>query len=83
MEPGLYHMLFISTTLFFIGVYGFFTRRNLVTMLMSVELILKAIKFRFTLFNINSTLISIVTRFLLVKKPYTPMKNSDVLMNSI
>ena len=37
MEPGLYHFLFISAALFFIGVFGFFTRRNLVTMLMSVE----------------------------------------------
>ena len=41
MQPGLFHILFISTTLFFLGVYGFFTRRNLITMLMSLELILK------------------------------------------
>ena len=51
MEPGLYHMLFISTTLFFIGVYGFFTRRNLVTMLMSVELILNSVNLNFIAFN--------------------------------
>lgn len=50
-EPGLYHILFISATLFFIGVYGFFTRRNLVTMLMSVELILNSVNLNFIAFN--------------------------------
>jgi NAD(P)H-quinone oxidoreductase subunit 4L len=51
MEPGLYHLLFISTALFFIGVYGFFTRRNLITMLMSVELILNSVNINFIAFN--------------------------------
>ena len=51
MEPGLYHLLFISTTLFFIGVYGFLTRRNLITMLMSVELILNSVNINFVAFN--------------------------------
>ena len=44
-------MLFISATLFFIGVFGFFTRRNLVTMLMSVELILNSVNLNFIAFN--------------------------------
>lgn len=51
MEPGLYHILFISATLFFIGVFGFFTRRNLVTMLMSIELILNSVNLNFIAFN--------------------------------
>lgn len=51
MQPGMYHLLFISTTLFFIGVYGFFTRRNLITMLMSVELILNSVNINFIAFN--------------------------------
>jgi NAD(P)H-quinone oxidoreductase subunit 4L len=51
MEPGLYHLLFISTALFFIGVFGFFTRRNLVTMLMSIELILNSVNLNFIAFN--------------------------------
>ena len=50
-EPGLYHLLFISAALFFIGVFGFFTRRNLVTMLMSVELILNSVNLNFIAFN--------------------------------
>ncbi len=51
IEPGLYHLLFISAALFFIGVFGFFTRRNLVTMLMSVELILNSVNLNFIAFN--------------------------------
>lgn len=51
MQPGLFHLLFISTALFFIGVYGFLTRRNLVTMLMSIELILNSVNINFIAFN--------------------------------
>ena len=47
----LIHILFVSTALFFIGVYGFFTRRNLITMLMSVELILNSVNINFVAFN--------------------------------
>ncbi len=50
-NPGLYHILFISTALFFIGIYGFFTRRNLVTMLMSIELVLNSVNLNFIAFN--------------------------------
>lgn len=45
------HILFVSTALFFIGMYGFFTRRNLITMLMSVELILNSVNINFVVFN--------------------------------
>lgn len=51
MQPGLIHILFISAALFFIGVYGFFTRRNLVTMLMGIELILNSVNLNFIAFN--------------------------------
>ena len=51
MEPGLNHILFISTALFFMGMYGFFTRRNLITMMMSVELILNSVNLNFIAFN--------------------------------
>lgn len=51
MEPGLYHFMFISAALFFIGVFGFFTRRNLITMLMSIELILNSVNLNFIAFN--------------------------------
>jgi NADH:ubiquinone oxidoreductase subunit K len=51
MDPGLNHILFISAALFFIGVFGFFTRRNLVTMLMSIELVLNSVNLNFIAFN--------------------------------
>jgi NADH:ubiquinone oxidoreductase subunit K len=51
MEPGLNHILFISTALFFIGIFGFLTRRNLITMLMSIELVLNSVNINFVAFN--------------------------------
>jgi NADH:ubiquinone oxidoreductase subunit K len=45
------HILFVSTSLFFIGTYGLFTRRNMVTMLMSIELILNSVNINFVAFN--------------------------------
>ena len=45
------HLLFVSTALFFIGMYGLFTRRNMITMLMSVELILNSVNINFIVFN--------------------------------
>src|SRR5512133_2435055 len=43
--------LVISTLMFFIGIYGFLTRKNLITMLMSVELILNSVNINFVAFN--------------------------------
>src|SRR5262245_26258978 len=45
------HILIVSTALFFIGTYGFFTRRNMITMLMSIELILNSVNINFVAFN--------------------------------
>jgi NADH-quinone oxidoreductase subunit K len=50
-EIGLEHILILSCLLFFIGVYGFLTRRNMITMLMSVELILNSVNLNFVAFN--------------------------------
>ena len=50
-EIGLEHMLFVSACLFFIGIFGFLTRRNMITMLMSVELILNSVNINFIAFN--------------------------------
>ena len=50
-EIPLAHILFVSTALFFIGMYGFFTRRNMITMLMSIELILNSVNINFVAFN--------------------------------
>lgn len=46
------HCFFVlSAILFFIGVFGFVTRRNLIAMLISVELILNAVDINFAAFN--------------------------------
>src|SRR5262249_32200936 len=50
-EVPISHILFVSTALFFIGMYGLFTRRNMITMLMSVELILNIVNINFVAFN--------------------------------
>lgn len=41
----------LSTLLFFIGVYGFVARKNLISILMSVELILNAANINFVVTN--------------------------------
>ena len=50
-EVPLTHILFLSTALFFIGAYGFLTRRNMITMLMAVELMLNSVNINFIAFN--------------------------------
>lgn len=47
----LHYFLILSTVMFFIGVYGFITRKNLITILMSVELILNSVCINFVAFN--------------------------------
>ena len=43
--------LVVSTFMMFVGIYGFFTRRNLLAMLISVELILNSVDINFAVFN--------------------------------
>lgn len=50
-DIGLNQILFVSSALFFIGMYGLFTRRNLITVLMSVELMLNSVNINFVSFN--------------------------------
>ncbi len=50
-EVPLTHILVLSTALFFIGMFGLFTRRNMITILMSVELILNSVNINFVAFN--------------------------------
>jgi len=47
----LHYFLILSTIMFFIGIFGFTTRRNLITMLMSIELILNSVNINFVAFN--------------------------------
>ncbi|WP_243349083.1 NADH-quinone oxidoreductase subunit NuoK [Parabacteroides sp. FAFU027] len=50
-QVPLVHILILSSILFFLGVYGFFARRNMLMMLMSTELILNSVNINFIAFN--------------------------------
>ena len=43
--------LIVSTIMMFVGIYGLLTRRNLLAMLISVELILNSVDINFAVFN--------------------------------
>jgi len=45
------HFLIVSTIMFFVGIFGFVTRKNLITILMSIELILNSVNINFVVFN--------------------------------
>lgn len=45
------YFLILGTIMFFIGIYGFLVRRNLITILMSIELILNSVNINFVAFN--------------------------------
>ena len=50
MVPVQYYFV-LSALLFFIGVYVFVSRRNLIAMLISIELVLNAVDINFAAFN--------------------------------
>ena len=43
--------LIIATVMFFVGIYGFLVRKNLITILMSLELVLNSVNINFVAFN--------------------------------
>lgn len=50
-EIPLNYMILLGTLVFFIGLVGVIIRRNLITMLMGIELMLNAVNINFTAFN--------------------------------
>ena len=48
---SIYEILTVTTLLFFIGIYGFITRKNLISILLSVELMLNAVAINFVVIN--------------------------------
>lgn len=48
---SIYEILALTSAIFFIGVYGFLTRKNLITMLLAIELILNASAINFVVIN--------------------------------
>lgn len=51
MELSIYHYLVPSIIMFACGVYGFVTRKNLIAMLISLELMLNSADLNFVVFN--------------------------------
>lgn len=51
MDVPVQFYLMLSAVMFFIGVFGFIVRRNMITMLMAVELMLNAVNINFVVFN--------------------------------
>lgn len=45
------HYLALSTILFFVGIYGFIARKNMLAVLISIELVLNAVEINFSVFN--------------------------------
>ncbi|GHT72647.1 NADH-quinone oxidoreductase subunit K [Bacteroidia bacterium] len=45
------YYLIISTLMFFIGIYGFISRKNMIAILISLELVLNAVEINFAVFN--------------------------------
>jgi NADH-quinone oxidoreductase subunit K len=45
------HYLVVSSIMFFAGIYGFIARKNLLAVLISIELILNSVEINFSVFN--------------------------------
>jgi len=45
------HYLIVSTLMFFVGIFGFITRKNMIAMLISLELVINAVDINFVVFN--------------------------------
>jgi NADH:ubiquinone oxidoreductase subunit K len=50
-SPTLSHFLVLSALLFSVGIYGLLTRRNLIALLMSVEIVLNSAAINFVAFH--------------------------------
>ncbi|WP_457617105.1 NADH-quinone oxidoreductase subunit NuoK [Lutibacter sp.] len=48
---SIYEILTVTSILFFIGIYGFITRKNLISILISIELIMNASVVNFVIIN--------------------------------
>ena len=51
MEIPMIGYLMVSTVMFFAGVYGFITRKNMLAILISLELMLNSVDINFVVFN--------------------------------
>ncbi len=48
---GVFDVLAVSTIIFFVGLFGFVTRKNMISLLISIELMLNSVALNFVVFN--------------------------------
>ena len=51
MNISMEYYLIVTTIMFFAGIYGFIVRKNMLAMLISLELMLNAVEINFCVFN--------------------------------
>ena len=80
------YYLIVSAIMFFAGIYGFFTRRNTLAILISIELILNATDINFAVFNrflFPGGLFSIVTlSFPIIKSSFQTYREKGELIQA-
>ena len=72
------YYLVVSTFMMFAGIYGFFTRRNLLAMLISVELILNSVDINFALFAIGVSAAETAVAIAIIINIYRNIRNIQV-----
>ena len=85
MEITMEYYLVISTIMFFAGIYGFMTRRNMLAVLISIELILNRFLFPdqlegffFTLFAIGISACETAVAIAIIINIYRNIRNIQV-----
>ena len=84
MEITMEYYLVISTIMFFAGIYGFMTRRNMLAVLISIELILNSVDinfvegFFFTLFAIGISACETAVAIAIIINIYRNIRNIQV-----
>ena len=76
MEIPMIGYLMVSTVMFFAGVYGFITRRNMLAILISLELMLEG--FFFTLFAVGIAAAETAIAIAIIINIYRNIRNIQV-----
>ena len=70
--------LIVSAVMLFAGIYGFITRRNLLAILISIELILNAVNINFALFSIAVAAAETAVAIAIIINIYRNIRNIEV-----
>ena len=70
--------LIVSAVMLFAGIYGFITRRNLLAILISIELILNAVNINFAVFSIAVAAAETAVAIAIIINIYRNIRNIEV-----